>query len=161
MQSEAVKQVLTINQAIARKSRTRTPGYAPGSAARALRPAVATQDDIRNEKAALKEPLMMKRENSNQPGVEGGFGIFASGAMFPDADKIKEKVRASLFEPEVNPEDMFKTTGWCQEVARNQLFKNITMLVIVMNAIWIGVDTDLNPADLEIDSPLIFQVAAS
>ena len=23
---------------------------------------------------------MMKRENSNQPGVEGGFGIFASGA---------------------------------------------------------------------------------
>ena len=30
-------------QAIARKSRTRTPGYAPGSAARAPRPAVATQ----------------------------------------------------------------------------------------------------------------------
>lgn len=163
LQSEAVKQVLTINQAIARKSRSRTPGYAPGSAARALRGPMAavtaaTQDDIRNEKAALKEPLMMKRENSNQPGVEGGFGIFASGAMFPDADKIKEKVRASLFEPEVNPEDMFKTTGWCQEVARNQLFKNITMLVIVMNAIWIGVDTDLNPADLEVDSPLIFQV---
>ena len=26
-----------------------------------------------------QEPLMMKRENSNQPGVEGGFGIFASG----------------------------------------------------------------------------------
>eukprot|EP00435_Cladocopium_sp_Y103_P043448 s325_g12.t1 len=104
------------------------------------------------------EPLMMKRENSNLPGVEGGFGIFASGTMFPDADKIKEKVRASLFEPEVNPEDMFKTTGWCQAVARNQLFKNITMLVIVLNAIWIGVDTDLNTADLEIDSPLIFQV---
>eukprot|EP00435_Cladocopium_sp_Y103_P049467 s325_g14.t3 len=59
MQSEAVKQVLTINQAIARKSRSRTPGYAPGSAARALRgptgaAVTALQDDIRNEKAALK-----------------------------------------------------------------------------------------------------------
>lgn len=161
MQSEAVKQVLTINQAIARKSR-KTPGYAPGSAARSLRsqtgPTSTPQDvDIRNEKTPLKEPLLSKRDSA-APGVEGGFGIFASGAMFPDADKIKEKVRASLFEPEVNPEDMFKTTGWCQAVARNQLFKNITMLVIVFNAIWIGVDTDLNPADLEIESPLIFQV---
>ncbi|CAL1126140.1 unnamed protein product [Cladocopium goreaui] len=60
LQSEAVKQVLTINQAIARKSRSRTPGYAPGSAARALRGPMAavtaaTQDDIRNEKAALKD----------------------------------------------------------------------------------------------------------
>jgi len=162
MQSEAVKQVLTINQAIARKSR-KTPGYAPGSAARSLRSqtgptSTPSQDvDIRNEKTPLKEALLSKRDSA-APGVEGGFGIFASGAMFPDADKIKEKVRASLFEPEVNPEDMFKTTGWCQAVARNQLFKNITMLVIVFNAIWIGVDTDLNPADLEIESPLIFQV---
>ena len=28
-----------------------------------------------------------------------------AGAMFPDADKIKDKVRASLFSPEFNPED--------------------------------------------------------
>eukprot|EP00434_Breviolum_minutum_P031976 symbB.v1.2.028278.t1/scaffold2974.1/size67673/3 len=60
MQSEAVKQVLTINQAIARKSR-KTPGYAPGSAARSLRSqtgptSTPSQDvDIRNEKTPLKD----------------------------------------------------------------------------------------------------------
>ncbi|CAJ1443343.1 unnamed protein product [Effrenium voratum] len=65
--------------------------------------------------------------------------------MFPDADKIKDKVRASLFSPEFNPEDIYKTTGWCGSqfgvasfVARSK--------TEVLNAIWIGVDTDLTLA---------------
>ncbi|CAK9011622.1 L type, partial [Durusdinium trenchii] len=161
MQSEAVKHVLSINQAIARKSRERSPtskakAKTSPKGHQASLTSLPKDGEIRIETGALKEPLLMKRQMS--PGVEGGFGIFASGAMFPDADKIKEKVRASLFEEELNPEDLFKTTGWCQAIARNQLFKNMTMVVIVLNAIWIGIDTDLNTSDLEINSPLIFQV---
>lgn len=39
-----------------------------------------------------------------------------SGAMFPDADKIKEKVRASLFEEELNPED--RVQGFNERLCR-------------------------------------------
>ncbi|CAJ1360503.1 unnamed protein product [Effrenium voratum] len=154
MQSEAVKQVLMINQAIAELQRAQ-PELREVRDRRVSTASVRSMTTKEGD-GNLKEPLLFKRQHS--PGVSEGFGIFAQGAMFPDADKIKDKVRASLFSPEFNPEDIYKTTGWCQQVARNQFFKNLTMFVIVLNAIWIGVDTDLNPAELEVNSPLIFQV---
>ncbi|CAE7656213.1 Cacna1g, partial [Symbiodinium pilosum] len=105
-------------------------------------------------KVNLKEP-MLKRANSPQP---EGFGLFSQGAMFPDADKMKDKIRATLFAPEYDPEAIYKTTGRCQAIARDATFKSITMMVIIANALWIGIDTDLNSAELEIESPAIFQI---
>eukprot|EP00931_Biecheleriopsis_adriatica_P016094 TRINITY_DN11982_c0_g1_i1.p1 TRINITY_DN11982_c0_g1~~TRINITY_DN11982_c0_g1_i1.p1 ORF type:complete len:742 (-),score=148.77 TRINITY_DN11982_c0_g1_i1:182-2407(-) len=44
--------------------------------------------------------------------------------------------------------DRLKTTGWAQAVVKSQIFENATLLVILTNVIWIGLDTLVNKADL-------------
>jgi len=75
------------------------------------------------------------------------------------AFSLKGKIRAYLEEPEpYNVTDLYKRVGCWQAIARNQYFENLTLLVIVANALWIWVDTDLNTADTLIQADLMFQI---
>merc|ERR1712232_575987 len=47
-------------------------------------------------------------------------------------------------------------TGLCQKIARNDVFQNLTLAVIVGNAIYLGVDADHNQADKLIEAGLGF-----
>eukprot|EP00435_Cladocopium_sp_Y103_P031284 s185_g7.t2 len=68
--------------------------------------------------------------------------------LFIDAEDMKAKVRAAIGQPEYNVIDFYKTSGRCQQLARKKSFENITLGVIMFNAIWLAIDTDFNkPSD--------------
>lgn len=64
--------------------------------------------------------------------------------LFIDAEDMKAKVRAAIGQPEYNVIDFYKTSGRCQQLARKKSFENITLGVIMFNAIWLAIDTDFN-----------------
>merc|ERR1740123_1249566 len=80
----------------------------------------------------------------------GGDGENEVKTVFIDAAAMKNKVRMALCKPTHNVTDFYKETGWPEQV---------TLSVIAFNAIWIAIDTDLNPAEVIIDADPIFQVA--
>eukprot|EP00927_Polykrikos_kofoidii_P043868 TRINITY_DN37973_c0_g1_i1.p1 TRINITY_DN37973_c0_g1~~TRINITY_DN37973_c0_g1_i1.p1 ORF type:complete len:1281 (+),score=218.14 TRINITY_DN37973_c0_g1_i1:149-3844(+) len=64
----------------------------------------------------------------------------------------------ALAEKPYNVESLYKTTGYAQLLARNEIFSNFTLGVICANAIYIGIDADWNTeANLNQADPL-FQV---
>jgi len=73
--------------------------------------------------------------------------------LFPDTQTLKEK----LITPSYDVEDLYKESGWWQALARSQTFKAATFITICLNAIWIGVATDCNKADVLSDAPLWVQ----
>lgn len=65
--------------------------------------------------------------------------------QFANVEAIKEKVRkAKNPKNQYNVHNMYHTTGFFQRIARHYLFENITLGVIVLNAIYIGIDTNYN-----------------
>eukprot|EP00439_Symbiodinium_sp_Y106_P048549 s2835_g6.t1 len=38
----------------------------------------------------------------------------------------------------------YKTSGWCQKLARSKYFENMTLCLIMVNAVWLAIDTDFN-----------------
>merc|ERR1740123_1043794 len=89
----------------------------------------------------------------------GGDGENEVKTVFIDAAAMKNKVRMALCKPTHNVTDFYKETGWSQQLARSTVFEQVTLSVIAFNAIWIAIDTDLNPAEVIIDADPIFQVA--
>eukprot|EP00930_Biecheleria_cincta_P057156 TRINITY_DN4312_c0_g1_i1.p1 TRINITY_DN4312_c0_g1~~TRINITY_DN4312_c0_g1_i1.p1 ORF type:complete len:491 (+),score=92.09 TRINITY_DN4312_c0_g1_i1:160-1632(+) len=65
-----------------------------------------------------------------------------------EAESMKVKARKALVTPQYNVMDYYRTDGFCQAVARNPQFENLTLFVICVNAIWIAIDIDLNNAQL-------------
>jgi len=66
---------------------------------------------------------------------------------FSNAEAIKEKVRnAKKVKRTYNVHDAYHDTGFFQMIARHPHFENSTLAVIVVNALWISIDTDGNTA---------------
>lgn len=76
--------------------------------------------------------------------------------VFADSESMKQKARASLIRPQFQVSDLYHKTGWARHVATHWLFENLTLVVIFLNAIWIAIDADLNPALSLFDSPWPF-----
>lgn len=53
--------------------------------------------------------------------------------------------------------DFYHSTGLAQAIARHYLFDRFAMCVIVLNAIWIAIDTDYNDADVINNATPLFQ----
>lgn len=70
--------------------------------------------------------------------------------------KAKNKVPTPK-KKEYNVEDLYKTTGCAQKVARSNRFQSLTLLVILLNTIWIAVDTDYNKSEVLCEAAPIFQ----
>jgi len=67
---------------------------------------------------------------------------------FSNSEAIKEKVRANKFKKDpYNVHDRYHTSGFFQNIAKDPKFENTTLGVIVVNALWISIDTDLNHED--------------
>jgi len=83
-------------------------------------------------------------------------GVFG----FSDAEEIKRRARerAKQKPTAYNVHDCYFKTGFFQKVARHVYFENATLAVIVVNAIWIAVDADENPAETLLDAkwPFVF-----
>lgn len=76
---------------------------------------------------------------SNQ--AKGGGGVFA------EAEDMKERLKAKLKHKQYNVADFYKETGCWQQIARDQRFDSLTLVIIFLNAIWIWIDTDYNDAE--------------
>lgn len=80
-------------------------------------------------------------------------------AVFADASEMKEKIRQTVSTKAYNVADFYHKTGVAQAVARSSIFENVTLGVILFNAVWIAVDTDFNLADFLLDADPPFIVA--
>lgn len=102
-------------------------------------------DDI-DEDAPQRGDSVESLEEATTGGaqVDGAFGsIFAS----KDLD---------LESPPYHVEDFYYTDGWCQAIARSERFNSCTLLVIVANAIYLGIDSDHNSAETLYDAHAVF-----
>mmetsp|Transcript_21185 Transcript_21185/g.38087 ORF Transcript_21185/g.38087 Transcript_21185/m.38087 type:complete len:851 (-) Transcript_21185:256-2808(-) len=73
-------------------------------------------------------------------------------AAFQDAEAMKQKARAALMQPQYNVFDEYYETGWAQAVAKSAPFEYFTLLVVLVNALWLAIDTDNNTAALITDA---------
>mmetsp|Transcript_38371 Transcript_38371/g.90201 ORF Transcript_38371/g.90201 Transcript_38371/m.90201 type:complete len:594 (+) Transcript_38371:111-1892(+) len=120
---------------------------------------------------SLREPLLSERQVSEGEVLQDGKpgtkpfsarslerrtnNVFAARkADVVPPKSFKEKAKADQ-----NIEDMYSDTGFFQAVARSNNFQNITLIIIVINTLWMAVDTDFNKADVLCNAPLLFQVA--
>jgi hypothetical protein len=81
---------------------------------------------------------------------------------FSDVEAIKQRVRDQKLKP--NPysvHDFYYEAGLFQAIAKHSLFENLTLGVIVLNALWISFDTDGNTADTIIDAKPVYVAADS
>eukprot|EP00928_Gymnodinium_smaydae_P084560 TRINITY_DN6781_c0_g1_i1.p1 TRINITY_DN6781_c0_g1~~TRINITY_DN6781_c0_g1_i1.p1 ORF type:complete len:697 (+),score=125.69 TRINITY_DN6781_c0_g1_i1:217-2091(+) len=75
-----------------------------------------------------------------------------------DPARVKEKLRREIVKPDHDVTRYYKDVGLAQAIARSKTFDSLTLFVILLNAVWIGIDTDLNDADIIIDANLGFQI---
>merc|ERR1719272_835005 len=88
--------------------------------------------------AEAEEKLVKAAEKKSDGGMFG----------FSNTEAIKEKVRAAKLKP--NPydvADLYHEKGFFRWLATNSYFENTTLGIIVVNALWISIDTDGNTAD--------------
>lgn len=77
-----------------------------------------------------------------------------------DPEVLKSKVREKLLRPErYSVHNLYQETGLWQKMARAAWFDNLSLAAIVVNAIWIAIDTDYNKADTISDTAWYFIVA--
>merc|ERR1719506_3671704 len=62
--------------------------------------------------------------------------------VFADAEAMRAKVRQALIKPQYNVFDYYHRSGCLQAIAKSPIFENTTLLIILVNAIWISVDID-------------------
>jgi len=95
---------------------------------------------------------------SNASLFETVLGKGGRSQIFPDAHQIKMQMQQTITKPKYNVEDLYYDDGVWQAIAKNDAWKNVTFVVIFVNTVWIGIDTDYNTAALSSDAALVFQV---
>lgn len=66
--------------------------------------------------------------------------------LFVDAEEMRKRARANLDQKEYNVADLYNDSA-AAKVAMSDWFGWLTLVLIFVNAIWIGLETDLNDAD--------------
>jgi len=98
----------------------------------------------------LTETLKSRRERRDKKQLQ-------SGGLFPDAQKMIEKVTHSITESSYETACYYKNHGIFQRIARSTAFETSTLLVILLNVLWISYDVDYNPSPTLADSSLLFK----
>lgn len=79
--------------------------------------------------------------------------------VFMNPEDVKDSVRKTLSMKDHDVTDDYKQEGIIQRIAKSNIFENVTLTVIAMNAIWIAIDTDWNPAVSLLDAHIVFFLA--
>lgn len=106
-----------------------------------------------NEEGGIFEALGFKMQVKSRP-----TGLFA----FANTEEIKARVRAQKVKDLKNPysvHDAYHKEGSFQWLAKHPMFENTTLGIIVVNALWISVDTDGNTADTMLDAEIVYIIA--
>jgi voltage-gated sodium channel len=97
---------------------------------------------------ALTTPGVNATDNSTAKKMTAKVERGQSGLFeFANSQAIREKVRAAKMRPnKYNVHNEYWEEGTIQWIAKHTYFENVTLGVIVLNAIWIAIDTDYNTA---------------
>jgi hypothetical protein len=79
-----------------------------------------------------------------------------SRQIFANADQMKEQVQQAILQPDYDVRDMYRTDGCFQAIARSSAFDVTGLSLILLNALWLGVETDHNDEALLVDADLPF-----
>mmetsp|Transcript_41440 Transcript_41440/g.72769 ORF Transcript_41440/g.72769 Transcript_41440/m.72769 type:complete len:657 (+) Transcript_41440:140-2110(+) len=136
---------------------------------------VSFQDESNHESSQkLSEPLLPKSTDDNGATFEAlaefnpppakpkakNRRASMSEHMFPISQHKKdEEYVEHILVPE-KPESNEPDTVWTR-LAQNHLFNNIMLVIILLNTVWIAIDTDMNKADLLIQADWEFQVVGN
>jgi len=79
--------------------------------------------------------------------------------MQDHTEDVKTNIRKSLSKPEgVTTFERYHHGGAWQKIAKHPVFENTTLGVIVLNAVWMSIDTDWNKAHTLPEANAIFQI---
>lgn len=81
------------------------------------------------------------------------------GGLLGNIHALRENAHDSLHKTAYNVNDLYHTEGMAQMIARSEIFSNITLGVISVNAVWLGIDAESNPAETVAKSEIQFQIA--
>lgn len=112
-----------------------------------------------SRKGSKKKDHARQQELMKIFGKEGSKPTPRKSMVFPDGEKMKKKAREALTMPQYDVANYYHTEGCAQHVVKSPKFDNMTCFVILLNCVWIAVETDYNPSPLLIDSHAVFQVA--
>jgi len=76
----------------------------------------------------------------------------SSRQIFANADQMKEQVQQAILQPDYDVRELYKTEGCFQAVARSSIFDICGLTLIMLNAVWLGIETDLNEKALLVDA---------
>eukprot|EP00931_Biecheleriopsis_adriatica_P095112 TRINITY_DN6873_c0_g2_i1.p1 TRINITY_DN6873_c0_g2~~TRINITY_DN6873_c0_g2_i1.p1 ORF type:complete len:597 (-),score=97.78 TRINITY_DN6873_c0_g2_i1:15-1775(-) len=67
--------------------------------------------------------------------------------VFADAEALKQSLRNKMFDDHTSAaQDPLHSEGLSQAIVRSQIFQTATFVMLASNAIWTGVDMELNPS---------------
>eukprot|EP00747_Dinoflagellata_sp_TGD_P146684 gnl/TRDRNA2_/TRDRNA2_176717_c2_seq2.p1 gnl/TRDRNA2_/TRDRNA2_176717_c2~~gnl/TRDRNA2_/TRDRNA2_176717_c2_seq2.p1 ORF type:complete len:580 (+),score=103.78 gnl/TRDRNA2_/TRDRNA2_176717_c2_seq2:66-1742(+) len=78
--------------------------------------------------------------------------------MFLDEKRLKDAVRMALLKPTYSVADFYWEDGFFPRLATNNIFENLTLGVISLNALYIAVQTDNDTSTTLLDADPFFQV---
>lgn len=115
----------------------------------------------RNMVNVLAPSNMMSSPQANPPSDDSDIGKqtpFRQGSVASglDSKAVKEKLRGEKMY--MSSSMQYHTSGCFQRIAKSPKFEQLTMFVVVLNAIWMSVDLDFNGQPIH-KSPPLFQVA--
>jgi len=76
----------------------------------------------------------------------------SSRQIFANADQMKEQVQQAILQPDYDVRDMYRTDGHFQAIARSPIFDITGLSLILLNTLWLGLETDHNDAALLVDA---------
>mmetsp|Transcript_68794 Transcript_68794/g.165113 ORF Transcript_68794/g.165113 Transcript_68794/m.165113 type:complete len:728 (-) Transcript_68794:112-2295(-) len=117
------------------QSRSRMPSLALSSAWEAS----ASMANSFNNKAWLAKEKELRRKAGRHQ-------------LFADPETLKAQVRERMIKPQYNVCNFYHVKGIAQKIARSKWFDDVTLVVIIFNALWLAVDADLNSADTLLDA---------
>eukprot|EP00927_Polykrikos_kofoidii_P026935 TRINITY_DN23888_c0_g1_i2.p1 TRINITY_DN23888_c0_g1~~TRINITY_DN23888_c0_g1_i2.p1 ORF type:complete len:860 (-),score=142.87 TRINITY_DN23888_c0_g1_i2:121-2700(-) len=77
---------------------------------------------------------------------------------FKDAADVKAAVVQACKKPKPQPHEYHFETGVCQRLINSETFEHVTHAVVMLNAIWVAIDTDYNNATHPFEADIVFQV---
>jgi len=108
--------------------------------------------DSKRESASAPMPNDLRRT----PTIEKRGSIRKPKQIFANADQMKEQVQQAILEPDYDVKELYKTEGCWQAIARSTVFDISGLSLIMLNAVWLGVETDHNEQALLVDAEPIF-----
>jgi len=119
--------------------------------------ATETQVDVVNDWAQT-DPVKFEKnhEKKKKPPPLDTVKTGGQGVAFSGADALRKKAKDASMKPPYSVFNYYYDIGMAQQLAKSQSFEIASLVMVCLNALWISIDTDLNPAALIVDAEPVF-----